>query len=63
MGLDGKCSTAYYRGMTNTPVTAIRLPLDLKERIEAEAAKEGRNVSNMLIRLAEEALAARRKRK
>lgn len=49
--------------MANTPVTAIRLPIEIKERVEAEAAKEGRSLSNMMIRLMEEALAARRKRR
>jgi hypothetical protein len=49
--------------MANTPVTTLRLPVDLKEKVEAEAAKEGRSASNMMIRLMEEALAVRRKRK
>lgn len=53
----------YYRGMANTPVTTVRLPVALKERIEAEAAKEGRTTSNMLIKLLEEAMASRRKRR
>jgi predicted transcriptional regulator len=41
--------------------TSIRLPTDVKEQVDAEALKEERSRSNMIVILCREALAARRK--
>jgi hypothetical protein len=45
--------------MANTPTLTVRIPPELRERIEAEAEREERTTSNMLLRLVSEALAAR----
>lgn len=55
----------YDRCMSSTakPVTSIRIPPDLKERVEAEAARDGRNLTNMIVKLIDEAMTAREKKR
>jgi hypothetical protein len=52
----------YYRGMANTPITPVRIPLEIRERLEAIAKAENRNVSNVVVTLLLEALATRDRR-
>ena len=33
----------------NKPTTSIRLPVDLKAKLQAEAEKQGRSLSNLII--------------
>jgi hypothetical protein len=47
--------------VAETPRFLIRLPADLRAELEALAQAEGRSLSNMIVRLLKEALAARRR--
>lgn len=40
----------------NTPVTAIRLPVDLKAKLEKLAQKDNRSLSNLIVTMLEKAL-------
>jgi len=48
--------------MASTPVTPVRIPVELKEQIEKIAAAETRSVSGAIIALLTEAVVARAKR-
>ena len=60
---DARCKTVYHRGMADTPITPVRIPLDIRGQLETIAKAENRNISNVVVTLLMEALAARRKRK
>lgn len=48
----------YYSGMANTPVTSLRIPEDLKERAQELAERDGRSLSNWIVRLIREKVEA-----
>jgi hypothetical protein len=49
--------------MADTPITPVRIPLDIRGQLEIIAKAENRSISNVVVTLLMEALAARRKRK
>jgi hypothetical protein len=49
--------------MADTPITPVRIPTALRAELEKIAKAETRTISNVVIALLIEALAARRKRK
>lgn len=49
--------------MADTPITPVRIPLDIRGQLETIAKAENRKISNVVVTLLMEALAARRKRK
>lgn len=53
--IDG-CNTLAYTVNMNTPVTAIRLPVDLKAKLEKIAEKDNRSLSNLIVTMLEKAL-------
>jgi predicted transcriptional regulator len=40
----------------NTPVTAVRIPQDLRAKLEKLAEKENRSLSNLIVTLLEKAV-------
>lgn len=57
------CITAYRESITtmaNTKLLAFRLPDAIRAELKATAEKEGRTMSNMILRLITEGLESRR---
>ncbi len=49
--------------MANTPVTPVRIPVELLEQLKKIAAAEHRNLSGAIIALLAEGVAARKRKK
>lgn len=63
LDLTAMCITAYRESITlmaNTKLLAFRIPDVIRAELKATAEKEGRTMSNMILRLITEGLESRR---
>ena len=55
------CAGLYYAVGMESPVLQVRMPADLLERLKAQAEKESRAVSNLVVAILKRALPDREK--